>query len=124
MTKLHELGVVEAAAAIRQGELTAEQLSSALLARADVQKQLNAFVTSDADAVLKAARDADAQRKAGSRWGRCTACRSRSRTTSIPQLFRPPPERQACGSPAEAERAGGAGAHRCRRDRVRQAGDA
>lgn len=65
MTKLHELGVVEAAAAIRKGELTAEQLSSALLARAHAQKQLNAFVTLDADAVLEAAGAADAHRRAG-----------------------------------------------------------
>ena len=65
MTKLHELGAVEAAAAIRKGEVTAEQLASALLARADAQKQLNAFVTLDADAVLEAARAADAHQQAG-----------------------------------------------------------
>lgn len=65
MKKLHELGVVEAAAAIRKRELTAEQLSSALLARAHAQKQLNAFVTLQPDAVLEAARAADAHQKAG-----------------------------------------------------------
>jgi mandelamide amidase len=65
MTKLHELGVVEAAAAIRKGELTAEQLALTLLERAEAQKQLNAFVTLDVDTVLEAALAADARQKEG-----------------------------------------------------------
>ncbi len=65
MKNVHELGVVEAAAAIRAGDITAEALASALLQRAQALSSLNAFVTLDADAVLAAARAADQHRGAG-----------------------------------------------------------
>ena len=65
MKNLHELGVVEAAAAIRSGEITAEALASALLERARTFSGLNAFVTLDADQVMAAARLADQKRQAG-----------------------------------------------------------
>lgn len=69
MKNLHELGVVEAAAAIRSGEVTAEALASALLERARTFSRLNAFVTLDADQVMAAARRADQQRQAGQALG-------------------------------------------------------
>lgn len=65
MTKLHELGVTDAAAAIRAGEVTAEKLAQALLDRAEAQKALNIFVTLEPDRVLAAARAADQHRAAG-----------------------------------------------------------
>ncbi|WP_025037965.1 indoleacetamide hydrolase [Bradyrhizobium sp. DOA9] len=69
MKNLHELGVVEAAAAIRSAEITAEALASALLERARTFSGLNAFVTLDADQVMAAARRADQQRQAGQALG-------------------------------------------------------
>jgi len=65
MRNLHELGVVEAAAAIRAGEITAEALAGALLQRAQALSSLNAFVTLDEAAVRAAARAADQHRAAG-----------------------------------------------------------
>ncbi|MDR3467766.1 MAG: indoleacetamide hydrolase [Xanthobacteraceae bacterium] len=65
MEELHQLGVLEAAAAIRAGDITAEALAAALLQRAQALESLNAFVTLDADIILAAARAADQHRAAG-----------------------------------------------------------
>jgi indoleacetamide hydrolase len=65
MRHLHELGVVEAASAIRAGDIKAEALAAALLQRAQALGSLNAFVTLDADTILAAARAADQRRAAG-----------------------------------------------------------
>ncbi|WP_315832915.1 indoleacetamide hydrolase [Bradyrhizobium prioriisuperbiae] len=67
MKALHELGVVEAAAAIRAGEITAEQLCAALLSRTEAHAGLNAFCALDANQVLEAAREADCARGSGKR---------------------------------------------------------
>ena len=67
MKALHDLGVVEAAAAIRTGDITAEQLCAALLSRAEAHAALNAFCTLDANQVLETAREADRARGAGKR---------------------------------------------------------
>ena len=67
--ELHDLGVVEAAAAISRGEITAEALATTLLRRAEALRALNAFVTLDADRVLSAARAADKKRSSGARLG-------------------------------------------------------
>jgi indoleacetamide hydrolase len=63
---LAELGVVAAAAAIRNGDITSESYSAALLHRARRYSDLNSFITIDESAVLAAARDADKARAAGS----------------------------------------------------------
>jgi indoleacetamide hydrolase len=63
---LAELGVAAAASAIRNGEITSESYSAALLDRARKYADLNSFVWIDESAVLAAARDADAARAAGS----------------------------------------------------------
>ncbi|MHC2619929.1 Asp-tRNA(Asn)/Glu-tRNA(Gln) amidotransferase A subunit family amidase [Bradyrhizobium huanghuaihaiense] len=60
------LGVVSAAAAIRNGEITSEAYTTGLLQRSRALAELNAFITIDEDAVLAAARDADKARAAGS----------------------------------------------------------
>ncbi|MCC8940665.1 amidase [Bradyrhizobium sp. Arg68] len=60
------LGLAAAAAAIRQGDITSEAYTAALLARAGALAELNAFISIDEAAVLKAARDADKARAAGS----------------------------------------------------------
>ena len=49
MPALHDLGVGEAAKAIRTGEITAERLAEALLARASANAYLGAFITLDPD---------------------------------------------------------------------------
>ena len=69
MVELHELGVAAAAAAIRDGAVSAEQLAEALLARSAAFARLNAFVSIDADAVRDAARQADAARRRGNPGG-------------------------------------------------------
>ena len=64
MATLHDLGVGAAAKAIRAGEISAEQLADALLARAAAFVSLNAFIALDPDRVREAARKADKQRAA------------------------------------------------------------
>jgi mandelamide amidase len=59
-------GLAAAAAAIRNGEITSEAYSAALLRRARALADLNAFITIDEAAVLAAARNADKARAAGS----------------------------------------------------------
>src|SRR5260370_16791057 len=65
MKDLHEFGVLEAAVAIRAGDITAETLAAALLQRAQAFGSLNAFVTLDADQIMAAARAADRRRQSG-----------------------------------------------------------
>ena len=95
MDTFHELGVREAAQAIRAGDLTAEALAETLLARCSAAAQLNAFISLEPDRVRAAARRADQQRQRGDRWVRSTACRSCSRTISTRPIFRRLPERPA-----------------------------
>jgi Asp-tRNA(Asn)/Glu-tRNA(Gln) amidotransferase A subunit family amidase len=64
--QLAELGVAAAAAAIRDGDITSESYTSALLRRARENAGLNSFITIDESAVLAAAADADQARAAGS----------------------------------------------------------
>jgi indoleacetamide hydrolase len=64
--ELAELGVAAAAAAIRNGDITAESYAAALLRRARKYSDLNSFITIDEHAVLAAAREADKARAAGS----------------------------------------------------------
>jgi mandelamide amidase len=70
MPKLHDLGVAEAANAIRAGEIKAEALADALLVRTAARANLNAFITLDADRVRAAAREADRQRASGASLGK------------------------------------------------------
>lgn len=69
MPALHDLGVGEAAKAIRAGEITAERLAEALLARAFANDNLGAFITLDVDYVRAAARKADQGRASGALLG-------------------------------------------------------
>ena len=69
MPALHDLGIGEVAKAIRTGEITAEKLADALLARAAANKDLNAFIALEPDRVREAARKADQQRAAGASRG-------------------------------------------------------
>ncbi|GHH82820.1 indoleacetamide hydrolase [Streptomyces sulfonofaciens] len=64
--ELAELGVAAAAAAIRNGDITSESYSAALLRRARTYSDLHSFITVDESAVLAAAGDADKARAAGS----------------------------------------------------------
>ncbi|CAO3425841.1 amidase family protein [Azospirillum endophyticum] len=60
------LGLAAAATAVRNGDITSETYTAALLQRARTLAELNAFVTIDEAAVLTAARDADRARADGS----------------------------------------------------------
>jgi indoleacetamide hydrolase len=62
---LTSLGLAAAAAAVRNGDITSENYTTALLERARAFADLNAFITIDGAAVLAAARDADKARAAG-----------------------------------------------------------
>ena len=76
-SELTDLTAVEAVAAMRRGDIAAEKYATALLARAERCKSLNAFISLDPDSVLEAARNADRARAPAPRWERCTACRFR-----------------------------------------------
>jgi indoleacetamide hydrolase len=65
MVAVFELGVGEAAAALRAGDLTAEALAEALLARCAATSALNAFISLEPDKVRAAARRADQHRQRG-----------------------------------------------------------
>ncbi len=65
-TDLSSLGLAAAAAAVRNGDITSEAYTTALLQRARALAELKAFITIDEAAVLAAARDADKARAAGS----------------------------------------------------------
>ena len=56
---LHELGLADAARAIRNGEVSSEAYVSMLLDRARTHADLKAFITIDETSVLEAARHAD-----------------------------------------------------------------
>jgi mandelamide amidase len=62
---LSALTLTEAARALRQGEISAEAYATALLDRCAAHRDLNAFIAQDRDAVLAAARAADAKRQSG-----------------------------------------------------------
>lgn len=62
---LANLGVSEAAAAIRNGDISSEAYSAALLRRARRSSELNSFISIDESAVMSAAGDADKARAGG-----------------------------------------------------------
>ena len=70
MSDAWELSVAETAQAIRAGDLTAESLAGALIARTQANANLNAFVNFEPDAILESARNADAERRQGKVLGR------------------------------------------------------
>jgi mandelamide amidase len=67
--ELWELSATEAVAAMTRGEITAERYASALLARCQAARSLNAFITLQPERVLEAARDADKRRQSKARLG-------------------------------------------------------
>jgi Asp-tRNA(Asn)/Glu-tRNA(Gln) amidotransferase A subunit family amidase len=69
MVAPEELGVREAAEAIRSGALSAEALAEALLARCAAAAPLNAFISLEPDRVRAEARRAEQQRQRGDRLG-------------------------------------------------------
>lgn len=62
---LNELTATQAVAALRNGDIKAEDYAEALLARADGLRVLNAFIALHPDEVRQAARDADRRRAQG-----------------------------------------------------------
>jgi Asp-tRNA(Asn)/Glu-tRNA(Gln) amidotransferase A subunit family amidase len=76
MPNAWEFSVAEVAQAIRAGDLTAESLAEALIARTKANAELNAFVNFGPDAILESARNADLARRQGKRLGDCTVSRS------------------------------------------------
>jgi indoleacetamide hydrolase len=65
----YDLGVAAAAAAIRSGDISAEKLADALLARAAANASLAAFITLEPDQVREAARQSDRRRASGASLG-------------------------------------------------------
>ncbi|MBK1615882.1 Asp-tRNA(Asn)/Glu-tRNA(Gln) amidotransferase GatCAB subunit A [Rubrivivax gelatinosus] len=65
MSALHRLGVAETARALRARQFSSVELVQALLARADEQRALGAFLAIDAEAALATAGAADTQLAAG-----------------------------------------------------------
>lgn len=63
--ELIELTATDAIRALRQGDIKAEDYASALLARCEAAKSLNAFIALDPARVLEAARAADQARASG-----------------------------------------------------------
>jgi|SRR6516165_11751934 len=91
-SNLVELSATAAVAAIRNGDIKAENYARALLDRAQQLASLNAFRILDREMVLEAARNADKRRgtlTSGAlrvrNWVCCTDCRFRSRTASTPR---------------------------------------
>ena len=66
---LPDLFAVDAATAMRAGELTSEAYSTALLEQCETLGHLNAFISLDPQKVLEAARDADMKRASGASLG-------------------------------------------------------
>jgi indoleacetamide hydrolase len=64
-SELIELTATEAVGALRRGDIKAEDYASALLARCEAAKSLNAFITLEPPRVLEAARAADRLRESG-----------------------------------------------------------
>lgn len=62
---LEELSAAEAAAMIKNGEITSEELVTALLQRIEATQNLNAFISLDPQSAIKAARAADLAVKQG-----------------------------------------------------------
>ena len=69
MPRLMDLTATDAIAAMRGGEIAAEDYARALLDQAERLAALNAFRTLDRDAVLEAARAADVARASGAKLG-------------------------------------------------------
>ncbi|MEO8451009.1 MAG: amidase family protein, partial [Gemmatimonadota bacterium] len=67
--QLVELSAADAVAAMRRGDLKAEDYAAALLARCEAGKSLNAFITLEPAQVLEAARAADRKRASGAALG-------------------------------------------------------
>ncbi len=63
---LLELSAVDALAAMKRGDITAEAYASALLEQCEAAKSLNAFIALEPERVLEAARSADHRRTSGS----------------------------------------------------------
>lgn len=69
MTELHELGLVEAAAAIRQGDISAEALVETLIERSLYHADLNCFNDYNYDSARESARAADLALRSGKTFG-------------------------------------------------------
>lgn len=65
LSELTTLSAEAVAAALRRGDITAEQYASGLLRRCEAGANLNAFISIRADQVLEAARERDRERKSG-----------------------------------------------------------
>ena len=92
------LGLGEAAADIREGRITSAELVGDCLARIEeVDGEIQAWAFLDRDHAMRQAEAADGSASRANRWGRCTACRSASRTSSTPATCRPSSARP-CGS--------------------------
>ncbi len=66
---LVSLSAVDAAGALRRGDISAERYANALLRQCEAGASLNAFITLRPERVLEAARECDRRRRSGARLG-------------------------------------------------------
>jgi Asp-tRNA(Asn)/Glu-tRNA(Gln) amidotransferase A subunit family amidase len=91
VSELHWLTAVEAARAIVARELSPVELMTALLERIGwLDPKLNVFIRLDGEAAMEAARGPRPRSPRAAFAGRCMACRSGSRTSSMSLVCRRP----------------------------------
>jgi len=81
MDELAHAGVAELGRLLARKEVSAVELAQFQLARIEQHRDLNAFLDVRPEVTLAQARAAD-ERLARGKPGRCSACRSRTRTSS------------------------------------------
>src|SRR6476620_3257386 len=117
MAALFELGVRGAANALRNGELTAEALAEALVARC-AASPLNTFISLEADHLRAAARSADQRRRRGERLGPLHGVPLALKQHQYGRFSDHRRNARARGASPETQRADRAALARCRRHRV------
>ena len=100
VSELHWLTAAEATRQFAARKLSPVELLTALLARIErLDPKLHAFIRLDADAAMDGgARSRDARSPPGACAGRCTACRSASRTSSMSPACRRRAIRRSCST--------------------------
>ena len=91
MSELHWMTRRRGGASDRRQELSPVELMKALLERiGQLDPKLNVFIRLDGEAAMEAAKAAEAEIARAACAGRCMACRSASRTSSMSRACRRP----------------------------------
>ncbi len=98
---MHQLTLAEIARGLADKKFSSEELTKVLLARiAQLDPQLNSFISLTEDLALQQAKAADARRANGES-GACSVRRSPTKTCSAPRAFAPAAARR-CSTPSKA----------------------